>query len=625
QKRLEETTKAEMAKKQKELFKEELIGLLGFDVVTVPQRALLNLRGEIIKKDNGKKAISPKYAKGEDQIKEQKRLEETTKAEMAKKQKELVKEELIDLLGFDMVTEQRFAKKNKLKARGTLLMALFDKHQLKFNIHKDAKSLMETIKKRFGADLKEQSLDDLFNNLKIYETEVKGSSPSSQNTQNIATVSSNNTNSLNESVTAALSITAASSKPTVSTLLNVDSLSDAVIYSLFASQSNNVQLDNEDLKKINPDDLEEMDLKWQMAMLTMRARRFLKRTGRNLEEAIFPGNADHQGTTGTNTLLEELFQWRYLPQMLWCLSVMQLVDMIRVFKLKKNLLIMHLWHMPYQAHQVLQDQIISESVTNVFNVESSTNKPSKDMSQTLRPDAPIVEDWIFDSEDETEIESVPKQREPSCVKSFEHVKTSRESVKKVEPDTQAENLRIKTQKSRVKHVVNKAHSPVRRPINQRTATKNSNFHKKVTTVKVNKGNPQQALKDKGVIDIGCSRHITRNISFLSEFEEINGGYVAFGGNLKGGKISGKGKIKTSKLYFDDVYFVNELKFNLFSVSQMVPRDNNMYNVDLKNVVPSGGFNCIFAKATLDESNLWHMRLGHINFNTMNKLVKGKAT
>nr|GEU67824.1 reverse transcriptase domain-containing protein [Tanacetum cinerariifolium] len=83
-----------------------------------------------------------------------------------------------------------------------------------------------------------------------------------------------------------------------------------------------------------------------------------------------------------------------------------------------------------------------------------------------------------------------------------------------------------------------------------------------------KGNPQQALKDKGVIDSGCSRHVIGNISYLSDFEEIKGGYVAFGGNPKGGKITGKSKIKTGKLDFDDVYLVKELKFNFFSVSQI---------------------------------------------------------
>nr|GFC33072.1 putative ribonuclease H-like domain-containing protein [Tanacetum cinerariifolium] len=144
------------------------------------------------------------------------------------------------------------------------------------------------------------------------------------------------------------------------------------------------------------------------------------------------------------------------------------------------------------------------------------------------------------------------------------------------------------------------------------------------------------------------------MSYLSDFEGLNGGYVAFGGNPKGSKITGKGKIKIGKLDFDDVYFVKELKFNLFSVSQMcdkknsvlfidteclvlsfdfklpdarqvllrVPRENNMYNVNLRNIVPSGDLTCLFPKATVDESNLWHRRLGHVNFKTINKLVKG---
>nr|GFA90211.1 ribonuclease H-like domain-containing protein [Tanacetum cinerariifolium] len=110
-----------------------------------------------------------------------------------------------------------------------------------------------------------------------------------------------------------------------------------------------------------------------------------------------------------------------------------------------------------------------------------------------------------------------------------------------------------------KHDVNKAHLPIRRPINHRPSLKNGNFHQKVTNVKANQiqvsyslgpqktltflfdvhDNPQQALKDKGVIDSGYSRHMTGNISYLSIFKEINGGYVAFGGNPKGGKITGK--------------------------------------------------------------------------------------
>nr|GFB63803.1 hypothetical protein [Tanacetum cinerariifolium] len=135
---------------------------------------------------------------------------------------------------------------------------------------------------RNKADLEEQSLDDLFNSLKIYETEVKHSSSIGTASQNLAFVSSSHTDSTTDSVSTAASVSTVCAKLHVSSLPNVDSLSNVVIYSFFASQSTSPQLDNEDLKQINVDELEEMDLRWQMAMLTMRARRFLQKTGRNL-------------------------------------------------------------------------------------------------------------------------------------------------------------------------------------------------------------------------------------------------------------------------------------------------------------------------------------------------------
>ncbi|GJU03066.1 ribonuclease H-like domain-containing protein [Tanacetum coccineum] len=235
----------------------------------------------------------------------------------------------------------------------------------------------------------------------------------------------------------------------------------------------------------------------------------------------------------------------------------------------------------------------------------------------------------------------------------------------------------------MKNVINNAYSTARRSFNKITAANNCNFNKRVNTindknvnaarpntvvntarpkavlsvVKGNKGsavkasscwvwrpkqkvldhvsrnngasmsfkrfdygNPQQDLKDKGVIDSGCSRHMTENRSYLTDYEETDGGFVAFGGNSKGGKITGKCKIRTGKLDFKDVYFVKELKFNLFIVSQMcdkknsvlftntacivlspdfkltdeshvllkVPRKDNIHNVNLKNIVPQVG-------------------------------------
>ncbi|GJT95221.1 ribonuclease H-like domain-containing protein [Tanacetum coccineum] len=168
------------------------------------------------------------------------------------------------------------------------------------------------------------------------------------------------------------------------------------------------------------------------------------------------------------------------------------------------------------------------------------------------------------------------------------------------------------------------------------------------------GNPESILQDHAVVDSGCSSHMTGNKTYLSDYKDYNRGFMTFGSDPKGGKITGKCKIRTANLDFDDVYFVDELKFNLFSVSQMcdkknsirftdteclimspsfklldesqvvlrTPRQNRVYSLDLKNIVPSGGITCLYANATTDKSKLWHMRLGHMNFKNINKLVKG---
>ncbi|GJZ72979.1 putative ribonuclease H-like domain-containing protein [Tanacetum coccineum] len=367
---------------------------------------------------------------------------------------------------------------------------------------------------------------------------------------------------------------------------------------------------------------------------------------------------------------------------------------------------------PPKPDLVLADKdeyVFSESVTSVPAIATSEVKTIKSKPKSISE--PLIKDWISDSENENEIEFKSRQRKSintkvKFVKSNEHVKSPKDSVKKVENYKQAEYPRKNYQSPRVlmksglktlntarqnslritisvsiarpintayprpivnsarpvSNTFNRAHSHDRRPLTKFITNKNSNFNEKVNIVRGNVTtvrpkavvNPQQDLKDKGVIDSGCSRHMTRNKSYLTDYEEIDGGFVAFGGHFKGGKIIGKGKIRTGKLDFKDVYFVKELKFNLFCVSQMcdkknsvlftdtecvvlspyfkltdeshvflkVPRKDNMYNVDLKNVVPQGGLTCLFAKATPNESNLWHRRLGHVNFKTMNKLVRG---
>nr|GEU34246.1 reverse transcriptase domain-containing protein [Tanacetum cinerariifolium] len=595
--------------------------------------------------------------------------------------------------------KQRLAKKNELKARGTLLMALPDKHQLKFNIHKDVKSLIEAIEKRFCDNketkkvqktlLKQQyknftgssseSLDQIHDRLQklISQLEILGEPLSQEVT--------------NESVSAVAIVFAASTKPLASILSNVDNLSDA--YS-FASQSNSPQLENDDLKQIDADDLEDMDLKWQMDMLTMRARRFLQRTGRNLganrttsigfdmskvecynchrrghfakecshdwsfqadEEppnyslmaVTFSSSTSSLGSDNEVALCSKACTKAYATLQshydklivdfrksqfdvllyksglesiearlvvyhqnenvfeedikLLKLDVMlrdnTLVELRKKFeatekerdelkhtlekiqtslknlsKLLESQIIdktslrydnqvfhsqvfasdeltssesnvsmptspvhdryksgegYHAVPLPYtgtfmppKPDLVFHDTLpISETVPNVLIVKPSLTKPTKDMSQSNRPSAPIIEDWVSDSEDDSKGEPMPTQKAPSFVQTSEHVKTPRTSVKPVEHPKQAEQVR----------------------------------------------------KD------------------ISKSGEINRGYVAFGGNPKGGKITCKGKIKTGKLDFDDVYFVKELKFNLFSVSQMCEKKNSVFFTDTECVVLSFDF------------------------------------
>nr|GEW00191.1 hypothetical protein [Tanacetum cinerariifolium] len=264
-------------------------------------------------------------------------------------------------------------------------------------------------------------------------------------------------------------------------------------------------------------------------------------------------------------------------------------------------------------------------------------------ARECRPSTPIIEDWVSDLEDDSEaeipqnspsfVQPIKQVKTPrSSVKTVEtSIPAANHKTAIPKPKSNGNNRNRKacfvcksltylikdftttvrkthvTRPRPAKTVVTKPHSPPRRSINHSLSPKASNFPLKVTTAKtpmVNavegnwiqvcyglgpketltilflvQGNPQHALKDKGVIDSGCLRYMTGNMSYLSDFEEINGGYVAFGGNPKGGKISGKGKIRTGKLDFDDVYFVKELKFNLFSVSQMCDKKINVLFTD----------------------------------------------
>ncbi|GJT06290.1 ribonuclease H-like domain-containing protein [Tanacetum coccineum] len=620
-----------------------------------------------------------------------------------------------------------------------------NEHQLKFNSIKDAKVLLQAIEKRFGGNaatkktqrnlLKQQYENFTASSSEIYELEVKGTSSSSTNTQNVDFMSSNSTSSTNGAVNTAHGATTASTQATAVNSTTIDNLSDAVICAFFASQPNSPQLNNEDLQQIHPNDLEHIDLRWQMAMLAMRARRFLKNTRRMLtvngnetigfdkskvecynchkrghfaRECRAPRNQENMNKeitirvvpveiTTSNALVScdgsgydwsdqveegptdfslmaysstssnsevsidsnclESVEARLLVytknesvyeediKVLKCeihlieVAITELRRKLELAQKQKDEIQQtaenfensskNLRHfMPPKPdlsfsglEEFVNELVVSEPIVKKPVVETSEAKASADKPKVVKKNFGllIIDDWVSDSEEEnvsqTKIEKKtvkPSFAKIEFLKSKKQVKSPRKTT-----DKQGDQNRMNTHS----HRGNQRNWNYMMGNNVNTArTKavvNDVKGNNVNAVKASAcwGNPQMDLQDQGVIDSGCSRHMTGNMSYLTDYEEINGGYVTFGGIPKGGKITGKDTIKTRNLDFD----------NLTDESQVllkVPRKNNMYSIDLKNIVPKGGLSCLFGKATSDESKLWHRRLGHINFKTMNKLVKG---
>nr|GEU87290.1 hypothetical protein [Tanacetum cinerariifolium] len=622
--------------------------------------------------------------------------------------------------------EQKLARKNELKAHDTLLMALLEKHQLKFNYHKDAKTLMEAIEKslpskwkthtliwRNKVNLEEQSLDDLFNSLKIYVAEVKHSSSTGTTTQNLAFVSSSNTDSTTESLSDAASAYVVCAKMPMSFLPIIDSLSNVVIYSFFSSQSTIPQLDNEDLKHIDVDDLEEIDLRWKghfarecrspkdsrRHSAAERQRRTVPVFTRAMFNCDDYLSSDSDYESWPPTSLYDRFQpsdgYHVVPPLY-----------TETF-------------MPPKPDLVFNTAPTAvETDHSAFTVQLSPTKPTQDLSHTNKPTVPIIEDWVSDSEDESEtkapqivlsfVQSSEQVKSPRhCVKHFETtipattpkpaspksassgkrrnrktcfvcksvdhlIKDCNYHAKKMAQPTQRNHAQRGNQKKNAslthtnpqKHMfpaavltqstpvsitvvrtvsavvpkfrvtqprhakpyVTKSKSPIRRHLTYSHSSKTSNSPPRVTAIKAPMGNPQHALKDKGVIDSGCSRHMTWTRPIYLILRSLMMDMLPLEVTQRVVRFLEKEKIRQNSVLFTATEcLVLSLDFKLPDESQVllrVPRENSMYNVNLKNVVPFRDLTCLFEKATIDESNLWHRRVGHINFKTINKLVKG---
>ncbi|GJV26600.1 ribonuclease H-like domain-containing protein [Tanacetum coccineum] len=423
------------------------------------------------------------------------------------------------------------------------------------------------------------------------------------------------------------------------------------------------QLDHEDLEQIDEYDLEEMDLKWQVAMISMRMKKFYKKTGRKLQfDAKEPVGFD-------KTKVE-------------CYNCHKTGHFARECRIKGN-----------------QDNRRRDA-WNSGTKDGSRTGQKEDSKALVTIDGEGV-DWTNHSEDEdyalmacnssdsdTEVISCSNK----CKESYANLKklydAQREQLSDASIEIKAYSQGLKKVEAQLSVFINKESEIENQPLYDRFVTAEGmhavpppmtgNYMPYGPEIEVDYSQftygpkqtqpsksesqssefdtdyPHRALKNlKELLISGCSRHMTGNKAYLAEFQDFNGGPVAFGGSK--GYITGKGKIKTGKLDFEDVCFVKELQhFNLFSVSQIcdkknkvlftdseclvlssefklpdenqvllkIPRQNNMYSFNLENIVPSGGLACLIAKATTDESNKWHRRLGHVNFKNLNKLVKG---
>nr|GEW32475.1 hypothetical protein [Tanacetum cinerariifolium] len=398
-------------------------------------------------------------------------------------------------------TEQKIARRNELKAKSTLLLAILDEYLLKFPGINDAKTLWEATNTRFGSNkeskkmqktiLKKQyenfasstsegrcksevaeksttslehshldhpkqirsrhvKYDDLYINLKVSEADIKGQSNLSSNSQNVAFVSLDNTSSTNEAVNTTHDVFAASSQRQDFAL----TYDDDVMFFFFANQSNSPQLDNEDLEQIDTNDLDQISPKYKTGLSydSQLNERYLNNKSDVFESASDSSvNKSEEDNNQANDRLDDF-----------------------VFK-----------------------SAINETMISMHETEISTSKTSKESMEkpkSVRPSAPIIEDWESDNDDDDcEIRCSIEQNKPMITNSGKvPVNTTKQSFLRAAASTSTA-IYINTAATRPtvndakpnSNVFHKSHSPVRRTFNQRTTPKNSDLKETINTAKVN--------------------------------------------------------------------------------------------------------------------------------------------
>nr|GEV79808.1 hypothetical protein [Tanacetum cinerariifolium] len=452
----------------------------------------------------------------------------------------------------------------------------------------DAKILMEAIEKRFGGNTKTK---------KVQKTLLK------QQYENFT-------------VSVAASVSAVCAKMPVSSLPNVNSLSNAVICSFFAIQSTSPQLDNEDLKKI--DTCRNLGANGPTSMgfdmskvkcYNCHKKGHFARECRSSKDSRRNGVAEPQRkivpneTFTSNALVSQCdgvgsYDWSYQAEeepanyALMAFSSSSSSSNNKVASCSKAYDQLHsqydkqtddfcLESIEARLLVYKQKEFVFEENIKLLNIEVQlrdnalvTLRQKLDKAKQERDDLklkfqpsdgyhvvpppytgtfmPPKSDLVFNTAliavetDHPAFNTSIPAATPNLASPKPAILTQSKPVyiAAVRP-VSADVPKIKVTRPRhANPIITKSKSPIRRHLTRSPSPMTSNLPLRVTAVKAPMGNPQHALKDKGVIDSGYSWHMTGNMSYLSDFKELNGGYVSFRRNPKGSKISGKGKIKT---------------------------------------------------------------------------------
>nr|GEV14644.1 putative ribonuclease H-like domain-containing protein [Tanacetum cinerariifolium] len=455
-------------------------------------------------------------------------------------------------------------------------------------------------------------IDDLYKNLKVYEANIKGSSGSSSNSQNMAFVSTESTSSTNE---------------------------------LNAAYS----LDNKELEQIDKDDLEEMNLKWQVAMLSIRVKRFYKKTRRKIEfnrkEPIgfdktnvecynchtrghFARDcrlAKNSGNRSRDAGNSGTYDWSYqVEEEATDFALMAFTsnpssssssnsenkviyeEKITVLeyevKDKRNLL----KYTQKQLDKALREK--EDLKAKLENFETSSKNLTKLLDSQISAkvkfglgyDSQFHEKYVFDIREEEVTETV-----------FDNRSSDEENnLANDRPEPIPAKINFMKSGEFVKPVDSVKHHE---PSNKRCTFHEDRMAKKsVLPTNVGKGTGRRG-----------SRPVWNNVQRINHQNKFSPTIVF----TRSGRIpvsAAKPKAAASTSAANPVNTIGPKQNVNVSKSRITFHKSHspIRRVDLQNVIPSGDLTCLSAKAYIDESNLWHTRLGHVNFKSMNKLVKG---